>query len=1199
MTTVLIVCVVAAVPATDVSASDEDVLVQGRPLSFWIERLESGDRRAEGILRQWGPDAKAAVPALIGALESPDRAVRAGAANTLRSMGWAAEGAVAPLGEALKDEDGQVRQAARGALQEIAAQCQRAVPAAVELLVTHQEKASLVAQPIDSWWLGHVVAPGAIPGLIELLSHEDPDVRVVAANGLGALGPRAKAAVGPLSKALSDEVPAVRAAGADALGEIGPRAKQAVPALIQALEDEDGEFENDQFGTDRLGILGGSVHTHVAHALGRIGPAAKQAIPVLRKVIEEGDLFRGSVCAQAMGQMGPEGASAVLSTLEGDNPRTRVLAALTLGQSLPDHDEAVPALIPALSDRGRIRLSMPSVPSGPFGFLTSDLSALLTSDGAALARFVPWFAAQPTVSEPHLYVREAAANAVGTIGPHARQAVPALVEMLKDEKSRFRKTGARVLAELDAEAKGAVPALVEMLESHDPYDRFLATFALRRIGPEAKAAAPTLRRMLKDEKIFVRMEALQALRTFQQEPSEAIPLLVEALGHPRLRERAVNTLADMGPNAKEAIPALVDTLKESLTEDPYFGRPDPDEEVENALALVEAGVSSLLSAHSREGETILRALVHVGADAEVVVPAALKAETGGDVRDIVLSFGSKAVPLLMKELSDDEGAASKEDARARRNRFPGSAPRREGLGRLIATRLLGEIGPDAAEAVPALIGALRSSAPGLRHAAAESLRRIGPKAAPAAPALVAALQAEVAEGVKRPGTRWTADYRAHAQGIRWAAAYALAAIGPHAKEAVPALVEMLALDRDRSSPRPYSRLPASMRFEVERAETEARRAAAHALGAIDPGAIVPALVEALKAPNLAVRREAASALAGMGAGAKEAVPALIEALKDDDRVIRQHAAFALTGIGADAKEAVPGLIRIVGDGQLPSEVRVRVLSALARIGPDAGTVLPALIEALEYNDLAVRRQAAMELAEIGPEAGPAVPALVVSLKGQYPSVRVSTAVALGRIGPGAEAAIPALREALLEKDPNLRVEAAFALWRVDPQQADAVIPLLIAAMERRQPGQQASKALVNIGSAAVPAVIDALRQTGRREREYVVRVLSGIGPSALPSLIEGVTDADLNVAVGVIYALGRIQPLGKNAEQALVQALRDDRPAVREAAASALSRIAPDARGAISALNEASNDPYLAVRRAAAAALKQINAAPNARNGGQ
>jgi HEAT repeat protein len=83
-----------------------------------------------------------------------------------------------------------------------------------------------------------------------------------------------------------------------------------------------------------------------------------------------------------------------------------------------------------------------------------------------------------------------AAQALANLGPHAHEAVPALVEALKDEDAILRTEAASALARIGPAAKPAVPALVEALKDDYGPAREAAAATLRALDPEtAKRAA--------------------------------------------------------------------------------------------------------------------------------------------------------------------------------------------------------------------------------------------------------------------------------------------------------------------------------------------------------------------------------------------------------------------------------------------------------------------------------------------------------------------------------------------------------------------------------------------------------------------------------------------------------------------------------------------------------------------------------------
>jgi hypothetical protein len=187
-------------------------------------------------------------------------------------------------------------------------------------------------------------------------------------------------------------------------------------------------------------------------------------------------------------------------------------------------------------------------------------------------------------------------------------------------------------------------------------------------------------------------------------------------------------------------------------------------------------------------------------------------------------------------------------------------------GDVKAAYTLGEMGPKAKEAIPALVEALQKMPmPGesLADNAALALGKIGPDAVPA---LIAVLKDKNAEKA------W--QY----------AATALKVIGPGAKEAVPVLIEVTKAKNDLLAP----------------------LLAVDALGAVGPAAkeAVPALVDilrrnALPPPN--GRTHVVVALGKIGPDAKEAVKALNEVRANADPVLRLHIDEALEQIEKKAK----------------------------------------------------------------------------------------------------------------------------------------------------------------------------------------------------------------------------------------------------------------------------------------------------------
>jgi len=182
--------------------------------------------------------------------------------------------------------------------------------------------------------------------------------------------------------------------------------------------------------------------------------------------------------------------------------------------------------------------------------------------------------------------------------------------------------------------------------------------------------------------------------------------------------------------------------------------------------------------------------------------------------------------------------------------------------RVSAAWALGEIGPEAAGAVPLLIEAFRDQHPAARWNAVEAVGKIGPTAAQAVPPLI--------EALKDPEAA-----------LRWRAAWSLGKIGPAASAAAAPLAAAL---------------------QDEAGDVRAR--AAQALGGIGAAAAVtvPNLITALGDQDWQVRMYAASSLGALGAAARPAVSALTQALNDPNEAVRWQATEALKAIQREAGE---------------------------------------------------------------------------------------------------------------------------------------------------------------------------------------------------------------------------------------------------------------------------------------------------------
>ena len=123
----------------------------------------------------------------------------------------------------------------------------------------------------------------------------------------------------------------------------------------------------------------------------------------------------------------------------------------------------------------------------------------------------------------------------------------------------------------------------------------------------------------------------------------------------------------------------------------------------------------------------------------------------------------------------------------------------------------------------------------------------------------------------------------------------------------------------------------------------------------------------LKDENLIKKYAAIKAIGELGPEAKEAIPVLIETIRETkhrDKRILFACNQALLGMG---KEIVPHMIALLKDDTW--EMRRGSAWVLGKLGPDAKDAVPALTEALNDPNDAVRRRAAEALKKIKGEEG--------------------------------------------------------------------------------------------------------------------------------------------------------------------------------------------------------------------------------------
>jgi HEAT repeat protein len=467
-----------------------------------------------------------AVKPLIECLTSKNPLARKNTATTIFQISWTrpevnVEEARAPLRKLLGDPDASVRQESAAALGQIGDTDPSTVDQLVELvkssIVTDRiaglrtmflfrhneevrervrfykdvivqslqdEESQVRIQAIVALEVSGLAPTDMVPLFLHALEDSTVDVRGAAVSGFLNFPNEIdrSAAVPKLIQLLgTDQENLTRVC--ELLGKIGPKAKEAVPALRKALQS-----------------LEVSVVASAAKALWLIDKQSDDAIAALERFLQRGNLTDGEIICDTIGTIGPAAAPLtkyVVKLLKSGDWDVQWAAADALGVMAPNDAETLGVLV---------------------DFLGHDSNLVAGSSAEALAhngvKAVP--ALIEATRSGSARQREYAADALGRMGPAAKDAVEPLKKLLKSEHRPCQVWSAIALAKIDGSAD-VVPVLIEaLLEDESVSTRRQAAVALGKIGVKAKAAIPALRAALKEEDEGLQQAADEALEMIEK-----------------------------------------------------------------------------------------------------------------------------------------------------------------------------------------------------------------------------------------------------------------------------------------------------------------------------------------------------------------------------------------------------------------------------------------------------------------------------------------------------------------------------------------------------------------------------------------------------------------------------------------------------------------------------------------------------------
>jgi HEAT repeat protein len=253
--------------------------------------------------------------------------------------------------------------------------------------------------------------------------------------------------------------------------------------------------------------------------------------------------------------------------------------------------------------------------------------------------------------------RVRAAKDLGRLGWLARDAMPALVAALKDDDAKVREAAAQAVGQMGPDA---LPALTAMLGHSDKYVRRNAVWALGKLGAAARAALRDLCQTLKDSDPRTASGAAQALGNMGADGAEAVAPLAEAMRGTNivLCRLAAKALSQIGP------PALATLIAHLQHTDPFVRG-------ESALALGWMGpparsavpflaqlVRGPRAYDERDASPKKPDSVFSGAPTPVTIPTP---DVSGSVEDNCRVYAAQALgrigPAAARSLGDLQGAA--------------------------------------------------------------------------------------------------------------------------------------------------------------------------------------------------------------------------------------------------------------------------------------------------------------------------------------------------------------------------------------------------------------------------------------------------------------------------------------------------------------------------------------------------------------
>lgn len=392
-----------------------------------IEQLAEAEPRqrrdAARALREIGPRARDAAPALGRLLGDGERYVSSAAARALEAMGGAA---VPVLVASLSDPNGAARSQALSSLRRMGELARPALPQLAKIVAAGQgENAKVALEAILNTRSG---SPDVVAAAMKAAA--EPELAKLAFQVIGWSGPHGSPAVPLLVGALDHEDYFVREAATGSLAQIGSEAASAVPVMIDL-------YRSNRHASREL----------IIRSLPHIDPASEAAtaflVDVLSSSVEE---FQMAACdaLRGMSAVPVEAAPKIVLLLDAGQSDVRRAAVLAMAEfEWEVASPAIPRLLQILAeDQQEVRRAAAGALAGLDSEGTTAVPALIEALG-----------------DPAPRVREAAAFGLAGIAEHASAALPALQDLAESDPIRCVRGNALFAARMIAKDPAVCCAL--------------------------------------------------------------------------------------------------------------------------------------------------------------------------------------------------------------------------------------------------------------------------------------------------------------------------------------------------------------------------------------------------------------------------------------------------------------------------------------------------------------------------------------------------------------------------------------------------------------------------------------------------------------------------------------------------------------------------------------------------------------------